>query len=88
MCILQIFFVGFVGYGRPKKESPDRYGDRRIHLLGGNDGIFVVDKRIGMGAGRIDQGEPLVRWRPRGERCRRRLNRLRRWEQKLRRIAF
>jgi hypothetical protein len=48
MCILQIFFVGFVGRDRPKKEAPDRYGDRRIRLLGGNDGIFVIDERIGM----------------------------------------
>jgi pyruvate dehydrogenase (quinone) len=55
MCILQIFFVGFIGCDRPQKESPDCSSNLGIRLLGGDDGIFVIDERIGTGARRVDE---------------------------------
>ena len=54
--IFEVFCVGLVRRDRPEQKFAERGGRLRIGLPGRNDRILVVDERIGVGAGGVDQG--------------------------------
>ena len=60
MGVGEALVVVFVGGDGPEQEAADGGGGVCVRLLGGDDGVFVADQRISIGAGSVDQRQPLV----------------------------
>ena len=56
----EVLRVCFVGRDRPQQKTAQRCSGLRARLLFRDDRIFIIDQRIGVGAGSVDQRQALV----------------------------
>src|ERR1700722_700555 len=72
----------------PEKKVTDSLRRLRVRLFGRDNGVFVVDKRIGIRPRSVHQGKTLIGRRAWGQRGRGSGHRSRRWQQKLAILVF